>query len=293
MSTPNHDITAVVAYVKHWAVYTRTFFLSSCSCYPSSWPLYFGVIAPFALIFLFNVIMFIAVMVSLTKHFYRNSKRNPSKQSHVQELRKLIFIATSLSVLFGLGWIAGLLAGVPQQQVSYVAQYAFSVLVGLQGFLIFLLHGVRSSDVRGVWKRWCYRVFCCRTLFPSKFLSTTGPLPSPASKTAPSVFSKLESPPVSPVDGNRHSENPLYQSTDALSTSYSPTHDTAALITQEDEEDEMEWQSLEVNFEANGPSDSDSEPDLTDMGLVPFSKGQLGTAMGYQDHTVIDETTQL
>lgn len=240
--------------------------------------------------------MFIVVMVSLAKHFYRNRQRNPSQQSHMQELRKLIFIATSLSVLFGLGWVAGLLAGVPY--LSYVAQYVFSVLVGFQGFLIFLLHGVRSADVRGVWKRWCYRVFCCRTLPLSKFLSTTtgSPPTSPTSKTAPALFKQVASPATSPVEGNRHSENPLYQSTDALSTSYSPTHDTATLIKQEAaEEDELEWQSqtLEVSFERDGSLDSESEPDLTDLGRVPFSMGQLGTALIYQEYTIMNETTQL
>ncbi len=237
--------------------------------------------------------MFIIVMVSLGKHFYRSSERNPSKKSHMQELRKLLIIGTSLSVLFCLGWVAGLLAGIPQQVLSYIAQYVFSVFVGCQGLLIFLLHGVRSPDVRIVWKQWFYRMFFCRSI--PKFLSTAtaSGSASPTARTAPSLFNKLSSPATSPIVGNRHSENPLYQSTDALSTSYSPVHDTVALIKQQEDDEKSEWESqtLEVNFEWDGPSGSESEPDLTDLGQVPFSVGDLGTAMGNQDNT--DETTQL
>ncbi len=283
-------------------------------------------IAPFALTFLFNVSLFLIVMASLIRRFYRNIKMNYSERNRMKEVRNLIVIGTSLSVLFGLGWVFGLLAQIPQPILSSIAQYIFSVCVGFQGTLIFVLHGLRSADVRRVWKQWFYKIMCCIPTPPGLLSNyTSSQLPSPVRKTAPTTLSDSQH-----YSDSRHSENPLYQSTETLDTPYPPdsatldtpypldsatldtpyppdtatldtpyppdsatldtpyaTHDKMALL--QDQDEESEWQSLEVNFSGEGDSSSDDEPNLRDLQQVPFSEGQLGTAIAGVDH----ETTQL
>ncbi len=260
-------------------------------------------IAPFALTFLFNVTLFLIVMASLIRRFYRNIKMNYSERNRMKEVRNLIVIGTSLSVLFGLGWVFGLLAQIPQPILSSIAQYIFSVCVGFQGTLIFVLHGLRSADVRRVWKQWFYKMMCCVPTPPGLLSNyTSSQLPSPVRKTAPTTLSDSQH-----YSDSRHSENPLYQSTETLDTPYPPdsatldtpypptpysptpyaTHDKMALLQDQDEENE--WQSLEVNFSGEGDSSSDDEPNLRDLQQVPFSEGQLGTAIARVDQ----ETTKL
>ena len=57
--------------------------------------------------------------------------------------------------MFGLGWTLGLAAtSVPVKEFSLTFQILFSIFVGAQGVLIFLLHGVRNQDIRKLWKKW-------------------------------------------------------------------------------------------------------------------------------------------
>ena len=79
-----------------------------------------------------------------------------SAQSNKYKMYKEnLIIALSLSMVFGLGWGFGLLAtSNPVEGINITLQVIFSIFVGLQGVLLFLLHGVRNSDARKVWKRW-------------------------------------------------------------------------------------------------------------------------------------------
>ena len=71
------------------------------------------------------------------------------------EARRLVIIAFGLSVVFGLGWGLGLAAtSSDAKEVTFVFQVIFSIFVGSQGILIFILHGLRSPDARRVWKTW-------------------------------------------------------------------------------------------------------------------------------------------
>ena len=76
-------------------------------------------------------------------------------QSRVKAYKAKFTIAAILAVMFGLGWTLGLAAtSVPVKEFSLTFQILFSVFVGAQGVLIFLLHGVRNQDIRKLWKRW-------------------------------------------------------------------------------------------------------------------------------------------
>ena len=71
------------------------------------------------------------------------------------QLKRHFIIAFGLSTVFGLGWGFGLAAtGSSVKEVTFVFQLTFSVFVGLQGVLIFILHGLRSQDARNLWKSW-------------------------------------------------------------------------------------------------------------------------------------------
>ena len=64
-------------------------------------------------------------------------------------------IALGLSLLFGIGWALGLLAssGVPGE-VRYPAEWIFTLMTAFLGVYLFVLYVLRSSDARGLWKRW-------------------------------------------------------------------------------------------------------------------------------------------
>ena len=256
-----------------------------CSCYPTSWPLYFGVIAPFALIFIFNLILFIIIMVSLTRRLYQRNKikSDLAESKNLKELRQLIIIATSLSVLFGLGWVFGLVPQIQQQLISTISQYIFSILVGFQGVLIFILHGVRSAEARKQWKRWFYNLFCCLEK-PKDLLTTSAnsQITSPLRKSAPTHITSVDR------------KNPLYQSTDILDQqeSYSPVKtlkekddDAMALLPpspiklSKEVDGSGEAQIIEVDYVDCTDESSEDEVDF-DLKKVPFAVGEKGTAVG-------------
>ena len=76
-------------------------------------------------------------------------------QSKIKAYKVKFTIAAILAVMFGLGWTLGLAAtSVPVKEFSLTFQILFSIFVGAQGVLIFLLHGVRNQDIRKLWKKW-------------------------------------------------------------------------------------------------------------------------------------------
>lgn len=98
--------------------------------------------------------MFILILVSISKNRRHITKQTNSKISY-KTYKDSFIVALSLAVVFGLGWGFGLLAtSYPSEAVTLTFQVLFSIFVGTQGVLLFLLHGVRNSNARGVWKGW-------------------------------------------------------------------------------------------------------------------------------------------
>ena len=128
------------------------------SCRSRDLPFYIGLIAPTAILYTFNFIMFILIMVSVCK------QRRPgsvTEKSTLAFICKNAIIALTLSVLFGLGWGFGLAAsGTPSEETTFTLQLLFTIFVGCQGILIFVLHGVRKAEVQDEWKKWFYTVTC-------------------------------------------------------------------------------------------------------------------------------------
>lgn len=98
--------------------------------------------------------MFFIIIGSIIKHKKLISNRTNSKAGFAAYKESLI-IALSLTIIFGLGWAFGLLAtSYPSEAVTITFQVVFSIFVGSQGILLFVLHGIRNPDARGLWKRW-------------------------------------------------------------------------------------------------------------------------------------------
>ncbi|MED6277992.1 hypothetical protein CHARACLAT_019177 [Characodon lateralis] len=109
---------------------------------------YVAVVAYFCVIFIFNVIMFIVVLVQLN----RIKNQNPHNNRHrsvLQDARSVI----GISILLGLSWGFAFFAWGP---VNLPFMYLFAIFNSLQGFFIFVLHCVVKETVRRQW-----RVYLC------------------------------------------------------------------------------------------------------------------------------------
>ena len=100
------------------------------------WPFWVGFLVPFLLLYIFDWIMFIVILVSVIKNRRAINKGR-------REMRDRLVIALSLAVVFGLGWGFGLLATTyPSEGATITFQVIFSLLVASQGILLFVLHGL-------------------------------------------------------------------------------------------------------------------------------------------------------
>ena len=123
------------------------------SCRSTEWPFWFGFITPFAALYLFDWIMFVVILVSIIKAKHNSTLK--SNDSNIKLFKRNLIIALSLAVVFGLGWGFGLLTTSSSiEGLTFTFQVIFSIFVGSQGVLLFLLHGVRNSDVRTLWIGW-------------------------------------------------------------------------------------------------------------------------------------------
>lgn len=131
-----------------------------------------GVLVPFLCLYAFDWIMFIIILTSIVRNKMEldtEVKARGSLRSHKENFT----VALSLLFMFGLGWGFGLLAtSYPSQAVTITFQVIFSIFAGSQGILLFLLHGLRNSDARRVWKKWWT---CCSKVDVSKSLNSLDP----------------------------------------------------------------------------------------------------------------------
>ena len=96
-------------------------------------------------------------------HLIRKNCASKFKESFSREqkmsFKQQFLIALTLSLLFGLGWGVGLVATqniyITQIRDTYATLFIF--LTAFQGLWIFLMHCVKSKEVRREWKRWAYK----------------------------------------------------------------------------------------------------------------------------------------
>ena len=114
--------------------------------------------------------MFFVIIISIYKHKWNFTKKkdgntNGTGRSGFKEIKRSLILAVSLAIVFGLGWGFGLAStSTSEPNVTFVFQIVFSILVGAQGVLLFVLHGVKNSDIRSMWKR-SLNLFANKTKF--------------------------------------------------------------------------------------------------------------------------------
>ena len=117
-------------------------------------------IVPFLIAYIFNWTVFSVIVVSLLLKTFRSSIK--SKNSiNAKFVRQQLIIAVTLSFMFGLGWGIGLLATQDIHTNKTIRDLfaAFFVLItAFHGLFIFIMHCLRSREVKTVWKRWFFNV---------------------------------------------------------------------------------------------------------------------------------------
>ncbi|XP_072039586.1 adhesion G protein-coupled receptor B1-like [Amphiura filiformis] len=124
--------------------YARTDF-----CFLQKWPLVGGVLVPIGLIILFNIIIFVLVMVRLSRESPATRIQAKRKGLRVRRLRNAVCIMT----LMGLTWIIGYLSII--KAASFFSQLVFCLLNAMQGYVIFMCYCVQQADVRNYWRELC------------------------------------------------------------------------------------------------------------------------------------------
>ncbi|KAJ7996703.1 hypothetical protein DPEC_G00239770 [Dallia pectoralis] len=113
---------------------------------------YAAVVAYFGVIFLFNFVMFIVVMVQLCR-IKRQNPQNAKHRSGVQDIRSVV----GLTLLLGLTWGFAFFAWGP---VNLAFMYLFAIFNSFQGFFIFVFHCAAKENVRRQWRTY----LCCGKL---------------------------------------------------------------------------------------------------------------------------------
>ena len=129
-------------------------------------------ILPFLLVTVFNWIMFVLIMISICSHTQGPIAADKKEGSKLKAMQTNFTIAATLAVVFGLGWALGLAAtSLPVKELTLAFQILFSIFVGAQGVLLFLLHGVRNQDIRKFWIQ-CFVTFSRKSRLASVISST-------------------------------------------------------------------------------------------------------------------------
>ncbi|XP_071403250.1 adhesion G protein-coupled receptor L3-like [Centroberyx affinis] len=113
---------------------------------------YVAVVAYFCVIFLFNLIMFVVVMVQLCR-IKRQNPHNVQHRGTLQDMRSM----AGITILLGLTWGFAFFAWGP---VNLAFMYLFAIFNSLQGFFIFVFHCAVKENVRRQWRTY----LCCGKL---------------------------------------------------------------------------------------------------------------------------------
>ena len=173
------------------------------SCFPRQWPSRLGIITPFGVIYIFNIIMFIRILVSVLRH----GNNKGEKEDKYKKNLKRAFITFVLAIMFGVGWVFGVLgsSGLPPA-ISIACQFTFIFVITFQGLFLFLLHPCRSKDAREEWRRWFYYATCRTEAYESQLKQSklskahsggdhsTAPRPKTSSTAVPSSSPRGPSP---------------------------------------------------------------------------------------------------
>ena len=118
-------------------------------------------VVPFLIIYIFNWMVFFIIIVSLFRKTW-TSKNFKKKQENISFVRQQLVIVTVLSIFFGLGWGIGLIATQDIYDNKFVRDMfaaLFVIITAFHGLFLFIMHCLRSKDVRNVWKQVFYGKF--------------------------------------------------------------------------------------------------------------------------------------
>ena len=146
------------------------YLFQTCSCRVHDNSFWSGLLVPFGIIYIINWIIFILIFASL---LCRPNVRKTGNNGNFHKLKANFMIALGLSLLFGMGWAVGLLASSDLPgAVRYPAEWIFTLMTAFLGVYLFALYILRSSEARGLWKRW---FLCQRKKKPFVGVSSTTP----------------------------------------------------------------------------------------------------------------------
>lgn len=135
------------------------FILLHGRCFPREWPFRVGILAPFGVIYIFNLIVFFVALCSVNYH----RDRFYGKMSKPKRVIKTITVTFLLAVMFVIGWVFGVLGfqsvGL-QSDLRRVFQIIFIAVVSFHGLFLFLFQPCRSKDARNLWIKWYYYITC-------------------------------------------------------------------------------------------------------------------------------------
>ncbi|XP_071489361.1 adhesion G-protein coupled receptor G6-like [Diadema antillarum] len=125
---------------------TRQTYAETDYCFLQFWPLIGGVLAPVALIMMFNLVIFVRVIRRLNKTVKGRMIDETEKRQRLRRFQNAICIL----LLMGLTWALGYLSIIKRASLLVLA--IFTVLNSLQGYFIFMLYCVRQPQVRRIWQ---------------------------------------------------------------------------------------------------------------------------------------------
>ena len=124
-------------------------------------PFYIGTVIPFLIIYIFNWVVFFIIIVSLIRKNLQSDSKSKKDKGKKSFFYQQLVIVTTLSILFGLGWGIGLLATQDihtNKTIRDLFAALFVILTAFHGLFIFIMHCLRSKEVRITWKQWVFNV---------------------------------------------------------------------------------------------------------------------------------------
>uniref|UniRef100_A0A3Q2PI32 Adhesion G protein-coupled receptor G2a n=1 Tax=Fundulus heteroclitus TaxID=8078 RepID=A0A3Q2PI32_FUNHE len=157
ISTALHMYLSIVRYALKVKYHTllnpplAAFRLSPCSCWlKNDIAYYVGVVAYFILIFVLCLMVFIVVMVQLS----RIKKQNPHNQSPNRSAMTDVRSIVGLVLLLGLTWGLALFSW---GEIRLPSLYLFTIFNSLLGLFVFIFHCAVKENVRRMWRTY----LCC------------------------------------------------------------------------------------------------------------------------------------
>ncbi|XP_008294812.1 G-protein coupled receptor 64 [Stegastes partitus] len=207
---------------------------------------YVAVVAYFCVIFLFNFVMFIVVLVQLCR-IKRQNPHNVQHRTTLQDVRSM----AGITILLGLTWGFAFFAWGP---VNLAFMYLFAIFNSLQGFFIFVFHCAVKESVRRQWRTY----LCCgkmRLAENSEWSRTA------TQKTVKkSSLTKLTSLHSSNSSNSNNYNNSTSSSTFLVSESSEPSHGVVSpfddRVITGDEDPSMDVILNEINSQYRNPQPS-------------------------------------